>query len=106
MANVKVFNDSVVELPEQAAAPHGLTVTAARPEHSQEVMPLTFSLKIPQTLHDELEAKVAKGIVVPIDELNTKYAVSVREVDGLVDWLKGQGFEVTKVAKDGTSVYA
>ena len=105
-ANVKVFHDSVVELPEQAATPHGLTVTAARPEHSQEVMPLTFSLKIPQELHDELEAKVAKGIVVPIDELNKKYAVPAKEVNALVDWLKGQGFEVTQVAKDGTSVYA
>lgn len=105
MANVKVFNDSVVELPEQAAAPHGLTVTAARAADSQEVMPLTFSLKIPQELHDELEAKVAKGIVVPINELNTKYAVPAKSVDALVAWLKNQGFEVTQVAKDGTSVY-
>jgi kumamolisin len=106
MANFKVFNDSVVELPEQASTALGLTVTAARPEHSQEVMPLTFSLKIPQELHDELEAKVAKGIVVPIDEINNKYAVSPKEVNALVGWLKGQGFEVTQVAKDGTSVYA
>lgn len=106
MSNVKVFHDSVVELPQQSGTPQGLTVSAARPEHRQEVMPLTFSFKIPKELHDELESKVAKGIVVPIDEINTKYAVPAKEVDTLVEWLKGQGFEVTQVAKDGTSVYA
>jgi kumamolisin len=106
MPAVKVFNDSVIELPEQASAPHGLTVNEIRPEHLQEKMPLEFSLNIPADLHANLEAKVAKGIVVPVDELNKQYAVPTSEVRALVDWLKGQGFEVTSTSKDGTSVYA
>src|ERR1700685_2004596 len=100
MNNLKVFHDSVIELPAQAATPVGLTMSEAQPTDEKQIMPLAFSLKIAPALSDELEAKVAKGEVISADELNSKYAVPVKEVNALVDWLKGQGFEVTSVAKD------
>ncbi len=106
MNNLKVFHDSVIELPAQAATPTGLTMSEAQPADEKQIMPLAFSLKIAPELSDELEAKVAKGEVISADELNSKYAVPTEEVNALVDWLKGQGFEVTSVAKDGSTVYA
>jgi kumamolisin len=103
----KIFHDSVVELPEQAGAtPTGLKVNAARPDHGETKMTISFSLAIPQDAHDELEAAVAKGEVVSLDDLNTKYAVPAIEVDPLVSWLKSQGYEIVRVSKDGTSVFA
>jgi kumamolisin len=103
----KIFHDSVVELPEQAGVtPTGLKVNAARPEHGDTKMTISFSLAIPQDAHDELEAAVAKGEVVSLDDLNTKYAVPAIDVDPLITWLKAQGYEIVRVSKDGTSVYA
>src|SRR5271156_5337641 len=103
----KIFHDSVVELPEQAGVTAtGLKVNAARPEHGDTKMTISFSLAIPQDAHDELEAAVAKGEVVSLDDLNTKYAVPAIDVDPLITWLKAQGYEIVRVSKDGTSVYA
>jgi kumamolisin len=103
----KIFHDSVVDLPEQAGVtPTGLKVNAARPEHGDTKMTISFSLAIPQDAHDELEAAVAKGEVVSLDDLNTKYAVPAIDVDPLVSWLKAQGYEIVRVSKDGTSVFA
>lgn len=107
MAALKLLHDSVVELPEQTGVTsQGLTLSAARPEHADEVMPLEFALAPPKQVHDDLEARVAKGDVVPPAELASKYGVPSSEVQVLVKWLEGQGFKVTSVTKDGTSVYA
>jgi kumamolisin len=103
----KIFHDSVVELPEQAGVTStGLKVNAARAEHDDTKMTISFSLAIPQDAHDQLEAAVAKGEVVSLDDLNTKYAVPARDVDQLVTWLKAQGYEIVRVSTDGTSVFA
>jgi kumamolisin len=103
----KIFHDSVVELPEQTGVTAtGLKVNAIRPEHGDKKMTISFSLAIPQDAHDQLEAAVAKGEVVSLEDLNTKYAVSATEVDPLISWLKAQGYEITHVSKDRTSVFA
>ena len=107
MSNRKVFHDSVIELPEQPGpTPSGLKVNATRPEQRNEKMMLSFSLAIPQTAHDQLEAAVAKGEVVSLDDLNDKYAVPAAEVDPLIAWLKNAGYEIVHVSKDRTSVFA
>lgn len=103
----KVFSDSVSALPElQTHTPTGLKVQAMRPEHLQDKMTVHFALSIPQSAHDELEARVARGEVVPLEELNSKYAVSQTQINPLVSWLKSAGYEITEVSKDGTSIYA
>jgi kumamolisin len=79
---------------------------AASAEHRQEVMTLLFSLAIPAEAQKELEARVARGEVVPPEELQKRYAVGKGDVKVLVDWLKKEGFKVGKVTKDGTAVYA
>jgi kumamolisin len=106
MNHRKIFHDSIVELPEQpGVTPSGLKVNAAKPEQGDEEMTLSFSLAIPQKAHDELEAAVARGEVVPLKDLTTKYAVAETEVDPLVTWLKSQGYTILRVAQDRTSVF-
>jgi kumamolisin len=107
MNHRKVFHDSIVELPEQpGVTPSGLKVNAAKPEQGDEEMALSFSLAIPQEAHDELEAAVARGEVVPLKDLNTKYAVAETQVDPLVTWLKSQGYTIVRIAQNRTSVFA
>jgi kumamolisin len=64
------------------------------------MMTVSFSLEIPKELHADLEARVAAGQVVSVNDLHTKYAVPQAEVDPLVDWLKEEGFKVIKVSDD------
>lgn len=107
MPQRKLFHDSVVELPiETAVSPTGMKVNARGPEHSDEKMTVSFSLSPEAAINDELEAIVARGEVVPLDELSTKYGVSQQNIDPLVAWLKKEGFEILHIAGDRTGVFA
>jgi hypothetical protein len=61
MTDRKVFHDSVTPLPEQGPTAHGLMVSAAEAPDRTESMALLFSLSIPETAQQELEARVARG---------------------------------------------
>src|SRR5262245_47152105 len=107
MAALKVFHDSVVPIPVQSGpAPQGMMVNAASDDHRAEPMTLHFSLTLPPEAEAELEAKVAKGETVPLDALHRDYGAKTADVDALVAWLKAEGFTVTEVSPDRTSVYA
>lgn len=107
MNDRKVFEDSVTPLPAQAGlTAKGLRVNAVEPEHRKETMTVLFSLAISPEAEAQLEAKVARGEVVPPAELQKSYAADVTDRERLVAWLKAQGFKITQVSKDGTSVYA
>ena len=106
MVDRKTFTDSVTPLPDQGITKYGLTVNAALPDHRNDNMSLVFSLSIPNDKQEELEAKVARGETVSPETLNKQYALSKSESKKLTDWLKGQGFQVTGVSSDNTSVYA
>jgi kumamolisin len=103
----KLFPNSVVPM---AATPglaaNGMIVNTVDPSHRSEIMPLHFSLALPKALSEDLEKRVAKGEVVSPDELNGKYIADSNSATALVAWLKGQGFDVTHVTPDHTSVYA
>lgn len=106
MVDRKVFTDSVTPLPAQGPTLHGLMVNAASPEHGDETMRLLFSVAMPAASQAELEDRVAKGEVVPLDELSQKYSPVAADTKDLVSWLESQGFKVTQVAADNTGVYA
>jgi len=107
MATRKVFKDSVVPLPAEAGGVHdGMLVNAAAPEHRDEQMTLLFSLAIPDKAREDLEARVARGEVVPPQELQRDYAAEATDADALKSWLQANGFEVTQETPDHTSVYA
>jgi kumamolisin len=107
MSERKVFADSVTALPDQPGlTPHGLLVHAQKPTDRTETLPLLFSVGIPDSAHADLEARVARGEVIPPAELTKKYGSEPNDVKALVSWLKGQGYKVTHVTPDGTGVYA
>src|ERR1700686_3567821 len=107
MGDRKVFSDSVTPLPDQLGlTPHGLMVNAVEAQNLSEKMTLLFALSIAPDAHNELEARVARGEVIPLDELKQKYAANTDDVGTLVAWLKTQGFEIVKQSSDGTGVYA
>lgn len=106
MNSRKFFHDSVEELPELESVSGGLKVNAAFPEHLEEVLPVHFALGISDAAQSELEGRVARGETVSAAELNSKYGVAAGQVEPLVAWLKKEGFDVTQVAPDGTSVFA
>jgi kumamolisin len=107
MPERKVFQDSVTPLPDQSGLTHnGLMINAMKPDLTQEIMTVLFSLEIPEDAQAQLEEKVARGEVIPVKELQKEYSADPGDVKKLVAWLKGQGYDVKQVTKDGTSVYA
>ena len=98
----KVFANSVTPLPLQ----RGLHVAAAEVSHDNDTMQILFSLPIPPDAKARLEAKVARGEVVSPQELERDYSASAADADKLVAWLRGQGFDVTHITPNHTSVYA
>lgn len=107
MVDRKVFQDSVTPLPDEPGpTPHGLMVQAAVPENLNESMTILFSLAIPPNDEADLEERVARGEVIPPDELQQRYVPNAADREKLVQWLKSQNFDVTEVSQDGTSVYA
>lgn len=107
MSDRKVFSESVVPLPDEPGlTPHGLMIHAETPANRKETMTLLFSVAIPESAREDLEARVAKGEVVPLDELKKKYGSQAGDVKALVSWLKTQGYKNIKPNSDGTGVYA
>jgi kumamolisin len=105
MSDRKVFTDSVTELPTQLGlTKNGLMVNEAKSENRNERMDVLFSLELPS--RDELEKRVAAGEVIPVEQLNQKYAPKRIDVDALKSWLVEQGFKITGQSPDGSSVYA
>lgn len=106
----KVFQDSVIPIPVSVGvAPNGLIVHAlatGRTDPAGEQMELLFSLEIPPDAQKALEERVAHGEVVPVRELQSLYAPAQADVDTLTQWLKEQGFEITRISPDRTSIYA
>jgi kumamolisin len=107
MADRKLFQDSVTPLPAQSGlTQHGLMVNAMQPNLGNEPMKVLFSLAIPENAQSELEQRVARGEVVSFEDMKQKYAPNPSDIQTLIAWLKGQGFEILQVAPDNTGVYA
>jgi kumamolisin len=107
MANRKVFPDSITPLPDDLApTPLGLIVNRTREVDRSQEMNLVFSLNMDPALQKELEDKVAAGQTVAPDELKRKYVPDQHNVGALVNWLKTQGFTITRISPNGTAVYA
>src|SRR5215831_17875416 len=105
MSARKLFQDSVLPLPSQpGATPDGLMVAAATPEHPDETLEVHFSLNIAPDVQSDLEAKIAKGEVVPPEQLEKLYTAKPDDVKALQSWLKANGYEITHTSNSG--IYA
>lgn len=106
MENRKVFQDSVTPLPTQSGlTPSGLMVQAANQSHLDDVLPVLFSLSITDEQKDDLEQKVSSGAVMSTAEINKNYGSNHDDLQSLETWLKGEGYDITKISANGTSVY-
>src|SRR5206468_12998096 len=81
-----------------------LRVAAAKPQDEDEMMEVHFAFSLPAAAQRELEARVAKGEVVPPAELESLYTSKPTDADALKAWLKTQGFEITHSTPAG--IYA
>jgi kumamolisin len=107
MSDRKVFQNSVTPLPQQTGlTPNGLMINAAEPEHLSDKMTVFFSLSLPAEAQADLEQRVASGEVIPLDELNDKYAPKSADKEALISWLNNNGYEDVRESSDGTGVYA
>lgn len=107
MSNRKVFENSVMPLPDEPGlAANGLMVNAKAAENNNQMMTLLFSLAPPVGALSELEAKVARGEVVPAAELEKTYSPKPADIKKLKAWLKSQGYKIVQVSPDNTSIYA
>jgi kumamolisin len=105
MSERKTFQDSVMPLPAQPGpTPEGLVVNAAAPERPDETMDVHFSLSIAPDVQAQLEEKVAKGEVVPPEQLEKMYNAKPADTQALSAWLKSHGYEITHTSRDG--IYA
>lgn len=105
MSERKLFQDSVTPLPAQPGlTPEGLVVNAMTPGHPDEIMNVHFSLSIASDVQSQLEQKVAKGDVVPPEELDKLYNAGPADKEALLSWLKANGYEITHTSRDG--IYA
>jgi kumamolisin len=81
-------------------------LSAVEPENRDEKMTILFSLAPQGGEQAQLEEKVAKGEVVSPAELQKAYAPSAGDRKQLMDWLKKEGFKITEVSDDGSTIYA
>jgi kumamolisin len=105
MSERKVFLDSVLPLPAQpGVTPTGLMVNALAADHPDEMMKVHFSLSIASNVQAELEERVAKGEVVPPEQIDELYNASAADREALASWLTENGYEITSMSRDG--IYA
>jgi kumamolisin len=105
MSDRKIFHDSVVPLPQQPGlTPQGMLIAAPEPQHGDEMMDVHFSLALSQAAKQQLEERVARGEVVPAEELDKIYTPNQADADALKTWLKAEGFAITHSTPDG--IYA
>jgi len=105
MSDRKIFQDSVVPIPQQPGlTPSGMLVAAADPQHGEETMDIHFSLSLPDGAQQQLEQRVAKGDVLTPEELDKLYTAKPADVNALKEWLKNEGFTITESTPDG--IYA
>lgn len=106
MTDRKMFPNSVVPIPTSGVTANGLIASAADPRHRDEKMDVSFALGVPPDVQKELEARVDKGETISPQELKTKYAVDTTAAGALESWLKKEGFTITLVTPDRTTIYA
>jgi kumamolisin len=107
MPNRKMFPDSVIPIPASpGVTAHGMTVNPAEPHHRAENMDLSFSIGLPPAVEKDLEERVDRGDVISPDDMKTKYSVDAATANALETWLKGEGFTITEMTPDRTTIYA
>ncbi len=104
MAARKHFPDSVVPLPRSGIAANfgALVQPAANPDNAR--LTLHFAFGPDPKAQAAIEARVARGEVVPPGELTSTFHADPAKVAALEAWLTARGFHIDHVSPDG--IYA
>lgn len=107
MSPRKLFRDSAETLPKPPSHTRkGLTIQTAQASDLRMPMGVLFALEAHEEAEERLEKLVSQGRVVSVDELAREHGVEAAESQTLVKWLVKQKFEVLRVSKDNSSVFA
>ena len=96
----KRFDNSIVPLPppgQSRTAPISGTVRGRKLLLHFALEPRNFS---------ELESRIAGGAIISPAEMKERYSGPERDFTALLNWLKGQGFEIVQTSPDFTGIYA
>ncbi|MDQ6759703.1 MAG: protease pro-enzyme activation domain-containing protein [Acidobacteriota bacterium] len=95
----KHFENSIVPLPRSPEVKTAALSAKAR----QRRLNLHFALDASH--QQELESRVARGEVVPAEEMKHRYAGDEQSVKKLLAWLRSQGFRILETTPGFTDVY-
>ena len=96
----KQFDNSIVPLPPAEQS----SVAAMTDTVRRQKLVLHFVFE-PRNV-SELESRVARGEIVSRVEMRERYAGPKQDFTALLNWLKGQRFEITQTSPDFTGIYA
>jgi kumamolisin len=107
MAERKVFENSVVPLPD-AAGPmeHAFLAAASTLPPPDQPMDVMFSIDTSDDARAELEKAVSEGRTLAPDDIVSRLGGDPAAVDKLVAWLRSHDFEIREIAADRSAVYA
>jgi kumamolisin len=104
-SGAKRFERSIVPVP--LSGPPGSRSAAVAPlSESERNAELRIHFGFPIKNIDELKARVAKGEIIPPEELAKRYSGDAESAKKLAAWLAEQGFKSIEITPDNTSVYA
>jgi kumamolisin len=113
LAPRKTFEDSIVKLDAPRMLELNVNLMAMSPqvekEEKSDQLELEFYLqsaneKLQSANEKELDALIARHQTISPEELKEKYSPSSADSQAVVDWLKSQGFEITRRTTNG--IYA
>jgi kumamolisin len=105
------FAGSIKELPtagSQSQFATGAFATLARTEltATEAEASLDFSIALKLRNSDELKERIAKGEVIPLEEMAARYYPTAADCDKVVRWLTSQGFTIKRADPYNLSVFA
>lgn len=101
-----VFSHSIREVPGIAATSASTHVTRVALKDEEASALITFEVALRMRNFDELQARIAQGEQISRAEMEARYFPLAADHDGVVQWLKAQGLQVTRTDDNRLAVFA
>jgi hypothetical protein len=100
------YPDSIkqVAAPSAAARAPRISRTVLRSDELSATMPFEVGLRMRN--FDEMQARIARGELISPAEKEARYFPLAADQDRVVQWIKAQGFEITRTDDDRLAVFA
>jgi kumamolisin len=105
-----VLQNSVKSVPVWTQAgtpePHHPYVTRSTLTSDEVAAPMDFEVALKMRNFAELQARVARGEQIPLQEMQAKYDPLASDEQAVADWLTSQGFTITRRDANHLAVFA